>query len=511
MRRLFQANRRMSPPPSHAARDLAAVDLGSNSFHMIVARAGDHRFRVLDRMRGAVRLAAGLDADQCITESAIVRALECLERFGERMRDLPASSVRIVGTNTLRKARNAATFIARAEAALGHTIDVISGYEEARLIYLGVAHGLEDDAQQRLVIDIGGGSTECILGRRFEPMLMESLHMGCVSHSAAHFANGVIDSKRLAAAELTARQELEAIEIGYRRLGWESAIGASGTILAIRAIVVAQGWSEEGITPQSLTALKEHMLKAGHIDRLELDGLSDERRPVLPGGVAILSAVFEAFGIARMRVSESALREGLLYDLLGRIQHEDVRERTVAELQRRYHIDIEHSARVSATALMLLGQVTASWAVDDSDYRQLLRWAAAVHEIGLAVSHSQYQKHGEYLLSSLDMPGFAKGEQRRLATLVRGHRRKLPRSDIERLPASSVRSMLRVCVLLRLACLLHRRRSEETLPPIELTVSANILRLSFRTGWLAAHPLTRADLQSEADYLRAVELKLKFK
>ncbi|MGE0486758.1 MAG: exopolyphosphatase [Gammaproteobacteria bacterium] len=501
----------MSTPYTDGNPTLAAVDLGSNSFHMIVARAQEHGFRVVDRMRQTVRLAAGLDEDNNISDKAMARALACLEQFGERVRDLPRGAVRVVGTNTLRKARNAWDFITRAESALGHPIDVISGHEEARLIYLGVSHGLEDDAEQRLVMDIGGGSTEFILGRHFDPLYMESLHMGCVSHSAAFFSDGRIEAKALRAAEIAARQELEAIEITYRRLGWQSAIGASGTILAVREIVMRQGWSEEGITPQSLERLKQVLVGAGHVDALVLDGLSEDRRPVLPGGVAILAATFEALGIERMRVSQSALREGLLYDLLGRLHQEDVREQTVAELVRRYQIDSVHSERVAATASALYEQAAPAWGINGEDPRRILRWAAVLHEIGLSVSHSQYQKHSEYLLSNLEMPGFARGDQRRLAALVRGHRRKFPLAELGRFPPEQVTLVRRLCVLLRIACVLHRRRSEEPVPPFTLKVDGDALKLGFPPGWLGGHPLTRADLDSEAGYLKPAGIKFKIK
>lgn len=501
----------MSEQQPDAPRTLAAVDLGSNSFHMIVAQATEQGFRMLDRMRATVRLAAGLDADNNINEKAMVRAMECLAQFGERVRDLPPGSVRVVGTNTLRKARNAWNFITRAEAALGHPIDIISGHEEARLIYLGVSHGLEDEAELRLVMDIGGGSTEFILGRHFEALQMESLHMGCVSHSKRWFSGGRIDAKAMRAAEIAARQELEAIELAYRESGWQSAIGASGTILAVREIVLAEGWSREGITPQSLAKLKQAMIDAGHVDKLELSGLSEERRPVLPGGVAILSAAFEALGIERMRVSQSALREGLLYDQLGRIHREDVRERTVNGLVARYQVDFAQSERVRATALTLLEQVAQSWELGGEEYKRLLRWASSLHEIGLSVSHSQYQKHGEYLLNNLDMPGFARGEQARLAALVRGHRRKLPLTVFSRLTAEHEKATLRLCILLRLACVLHRRRSAEAVPTLRLTSDNNTLRLGFPPLWLDAHPLTRADLESEAAYLKSGGFKLKIK
>lgn len=489
---------------------IAAVDLGSNSFHMIVARVEQDSFRVVDRMRGMVRLAAGLEADNLLSDKAIARALTCLEQFGERVRSLPQGAVRVVGTNTLRKARNAGAFIARAELALGHGIDVISGYEEARLIYLGVSHGLEDEADIRLVVDIGGGSTECILGRRFDPLYMESLHMGCVGYSAQYFPDGVINPATMRAAEIAARLELEPLETSFRRVGWQSEIGASGTIIAIRDVISALGFSQEGITPPALARLKQVMFDAGRVERLNLPGLSDERRPVFPGGVAILAATFDALGLQRMRVSQSALREGLLYDLLGRIHQEDVRERTVVDLVARYQIDREQGERVDATAQMLLNQCPPEWNLAGEDQRRLLRWAAQLHEIGLAISHSQYQKHGDYLLSNLEMPGFARGEQRRLATLVRNHRRKVALPEINQLPPDQVPLVLRLCCVLRLAFVLHRRRTDES-PPVDLSVESDTMRLRFPADWLNAHPLTRADLETEALYLKPTGFKLKFK
>jgi len=477
---------------------------------MIVARtAGDH-FHVVDRLREMVRLAAGIDEDGELNEEATERSLACLRRFGERVAGLPRGAVRIVGTNTLRRAHNAEAFITEAEDALGHDVDVISGREEARIIYLGVSHGLDDDAEQRLVMDIGGGSTELILGRRFEPLHMESLEMGCVSQSVRFFSDGRITAKRMRAAEIAAQQELETIQDHYRSLGWQSVIGASGSILSIREVVTEQGWSDEGISAESLAKLRRAMIDAGHVDKLALRGLSDERRPVFPGGVAILCATFEALGIDHLRGSESALREGLLYDLLGRIHQEDVRERTVADLARRYHVDVDQGARVADAAESIREQIGKAWGLDTDDVRLLLRWAAQLHEIGLSISYSSHHKHGGYLLTNLDMPGFARGEQRRLATLVRGHRRKLPRSEFAKFSDELARILLRTCVVLRIAVTWHRRRRSEALPPISVTARGSTLKLRYPDEWLDAHPLLCADLEQEAVYLKAAGFKLQF-
>ena len=490
---------------------IAAVDLGSNSFHMIVADASNGQIKVIDRMREMVRLAAGLDENNELREDAATRAIECLMRFGERLQDLESGSVRVVGTNTLRKARNSSVFIAQAEAALGHPIDIISGSEEARLIYLGVSHGLEDDSDTRLVIDIGGGSSEFIVGRHFDPLVTESLHMGCVSMSNRFFADGGITRKAMHLAELAARQELEPIEERYRETGWQSAIGASGTNLAIRDVVIAHGWSEDGISKKSLDTLIEQMVEIGKVEDLDFQGLSNERRTVFAGGVAILRAAFEALGIQRMRVSDLALREGLLYDLLGRIQHEDVREQTIEGLIERYDVDRAQGERVSVTAREFWQQIAKPWQIDSDDALRLLRWAAKIHEIGSAISHSQYQKHGAYLVSHMDMPGFARGEQRQLAALVRCHRRKLPSSEFKQFVGEIPATLKKISVLLRLSIVLHRRRSVAELPPIVASAEDKTIRLKFPSQWLDEHPLTRADLEQEASFLKAAGFRLKFK
>jgi exopolyphosphatase/guanosine-5'-triphosphate,3'-diphosphate pyrophosphatase len=490
---------------------IAAVDLGSNSFHLIVAEPLDGHFKVIDRLREVVRLASGMDGDNRLTEVAMDRALACLQRFGERVRHLPAGAVRAVGTNALRRARNSVGFLRRAEAALGHPIDVVSGFEEARLIYLGVSHGLADDSGLRLVMDIGGGSTELIIGERFDPLAMESLYMGCVSMTERYFGDGRIDAKRLRAAEIVARQEFEPIEETFRRQGWHSAIGASGTLLAISEAVASAGWSRDGITLDSMRRLQAAATDLGHVDALSALDIREDRRPVFPGGLAIALGAFEELGIERMRVSDSALREGVLYDLMGRIEHEDVRERTVQSLLQRFGVDRQHASRVAATARSLLTAAAPAWELGDENHAQLLEWAARLHEIGTSVSHSQYHKHGAYLLQYLDMPGFSRGDQRRLALLVRGHRRKVPVAEFGTNADLDPGQITRLCLLLRLAVLLHRARRAAPLPPLEFSAVDTTLRLRLAPNWLDEHPLVAADLEQEAAYLKSAGYRLKLK
>jgi exopolyphosphatase/guanosine-5'-triphosphate,3'-diphosphate pyrophosphatase len=492
---------RRKPPDT-----VAAVDLGSNSFHMLVARIDSGQIHVQDRLRESVRLGAGLDERNRIVSDAADRALDCLNRFGQRVRQLPPGSVRAVGTNTLRKARNSEWFLDRAREALGHPIEVIGGREEARLIYLGVAHSLSDDRGRRLVVDIGGGSTELIIGERFEPLSMESLHMGCVSMSQAHFPEGIVTEEAWRRAYVLARLEMRPIARQYRDLGWDLAIGASGTLLAIDRVIRGAGWAE-GITLEGLHRLRDVLIQTGKVSKLSLDGLSKERAPVFPGGVAVLLGIFESLGLERMSVADGALREGLIYDLLGRIRHEDVRARTIDNLMRRFQIDVEHARTVEATAGELLEQTADEWGLDEDD-ADLLSWAARLHEMGLFVAHNQYHKHGAYVLEHADLPGFSRQEQHALSLLVRAHRRKFPVKLFEELHEEGV-GLGRLAVLLRLAILLHRNRERARIPVVAAPTSSG-LRLEFPDGWLSQHPLTVVDLDYEKQALKAARLKLKF-
>jgi exopolyphosphatase / guanosine-5'-triphosphate,3'-diphosphate pyrophosphatase len=494
-------------PSAAQSSPYAALDLGSNSFHLLVAQVAGGRIQVLDKIKEMVRLAEGLDDDDNLVEPVIQRAIACLERLGQRLRDIPHDNVRVVATNTLRRASNAADFIRRAEVALGRTVEVISGREEARLIYLGVSHALEDHRERRLVVDIGGGSTEIILGRRFEPKLMESLHMGCVGLSRQHFGDGRLRSGHFRDAVNQARQELEPVRRAYVEAGWDTAVGASGTVLAAQEILDQMGRNPGGITLEGLEHIRHAMLRAKDITRLAIPGLPAERAPVFPGGLAILFALFEALDIERMQATSGALREGVIQDLLGRLHHRDVREATVRDLMARYHVDIEHAGRVRDAALSLLTQAAGPWQLTDPDDAVLLGWAADLHEIGMDISHSQYQKHGGYLLRYMDMPGFSSWDQRQLAALVRAHRRKFPANDPSFAGSERMR-LIRLTVLLRLAVLLHRDRGHRPLPYIGLEADEEHLLVSLPTAWIRRHPLTRLDLDQEAGLLAAIPLRL---
>jgi exopolyphosphatase/guanosine-5'-triphosphate,3'-diphosphate pyrophosphatase len=312
-------------------------------------------------------------------------------------------------------------------------------------------------------------------------------------------------------AELACEVELQPVGGQFREGGWQRAVGSSGTIKAIREVVIQEGWSEAGITLESLERLTRALVDAGSIDRLELKGLTDERKPVFPGGVAVLLAVFRSIGIRQMQVSDEALREGLIYDMLGRSRHEDVRERTIKHLSNRYNIDEAQAQRVDRTAQALLNQSLKSWNLADPEFAWMLSWAAQIHEIGLAVSHSGFHKHGAYLIENSDLSGFSRQEQRLLAALVRGHRRKFPSAAFEALASDQVVAAKQLCILLRLAVLLHRARSATLKPSCLLEALDNRLNLEFPAGWLENHPLTQAELEQEAENLRQAEFELSFR
>lgn len=489
---------------------VAAVDLGSNSFHMIVARIGNGHMQVTDRLKEMVRLGEGLGEDKRLDPQVAERALACLERFGQRLRGFPPGSVRAVGTNTLRQLAPDSDFLPRAEAALGHPIEVIAGREEARLIYLGVAHDLAAGTERRLVVDIGGGSTEIIIGLGFSPRLRESLYMGCVDMSRRHFADGRITARAMEKAELTGALEVRPVRELFRRTGWQTAVGSSGTIKSIAAVVAAEGWCEDGISATALLRLREVLVETGRISAITLKGLAEERKPVFAGGVAVLRSVFETLGIQHLQVSEYALREGLIYEMMGRSQHVDVRERTVETLGRHFQIDQDHAQRVRATALALLRRLAAPWSLQDPNHGLMLAWAARLHEIGVMVAHSQHQKHGAYLLRNADLAGFTRPEQTLLAVLVLGHRRKFPVQELAVLPQGTGETARRLCIILRLAVLLHRGRSSESKPDPTLTTEGDNLVLSFPDDWLADHPLTRLELEEEAERLASAGIRLGF-
>ena len=476
---------------------LAAIDMGSNSFHLAIARVDHGEVKKVASMSEKVQLAAGLDENKNLTEAAQQRGLACLARFVGRLSSVQSNRLRIVATNALRQAKNGHEFIQKAAEILPKPIEIIAGREEARLIYLGVSHTMANSGR-RLVIDIGGGSTELIIGEEFEPIHTESVQMGCVAFTKAYFADGEISAKAFDKALTAARKEMSGLVNTYKSAGWDTVVGSSGTIKACRQIAVNMGWSDdqENLTREGLDKLKDKLLKYKHVAEIEFDGLKEDRRAVLPAGVAILYAVFELLNIDKLVYSDGALREGVMYDLLGRFQHEDVRDRSVHALMGRYGADPKQAERVVETAQKLFDSVAESLKMnsDDSD---LLRRAAYLHEIGLAISHSGYHRHGAYLLQHSDIPGFSQIDQNYLSHLVAHHRRKLrseAKTDVQKVGGIK---LVHLSLLLRLAILLNHSRSDEMLPAIELTIENEQQWQLSVSGDSKQWPLLVADLHDE--------------
>ncbi|MCC2680511.1 MAG: Ppx/GppA phosphatase [Nitrosospira multiformis] len=478
---------------------LAAVDLGSNSFRLQVARVEGRQLYPLDNLREMVRLAAGLTPDKRLDEDSQARALACLKRFSERLRGFPPHAVRAVATNTLRVAKNAAVFLKKAEAAMGFPIEVISGHEEARLIYLGVAHGLPASPDARLVMDIGGGSTEFIIGRRLKPVKLESLYMGCVSYSLRFFPGGRISRDAMNRAELSARSDIQAIAKEFSSEHWQLAYGSSGTARALGDIIrlnqLGNGSSNGEITREGLENFRNHLLKVDDIKKLDLAGIRADRAPVIAGGFAIMSAAFSELGISQMAQGMGALRQGVLYDLLGRFHKHDMREVTVRQFMRRYHVDGAQARRVESTALLLGEQLLMAFLDDGEEHLQVLSWAARLHEVGISVAHSGYHKHSAYILGNADMPGFSQREQERLSMLALAHR-----GDIGKARGNMIEQPdFALLFALRLAALFHRSRCEMTLPRLEVSLRGKEFSLCLERKWLERNLLTHNALLAEIE------------
>ena len=478
---------------------------------MIIAEAQPTGLLVLDRLREMVQLGAGLRPGGSLDPAAAERALACLRRFGERLANLHTRSVRAVGTNALRKAADARGFLARAERELGHPIHVISGTEEARLIYAGVAYSLPPASGPRLVIDIGGGSTEFIIGRDGEPDELASIAVGCVSLTDKHLAGGALGAKRIAAARTEALRKLEPIVGGLKARGWTEAVGASGSIRSAATVAERMGLAGKEITPEAIAGVTARLAATPALSALELPGLSSERRSIFPAGLILLGAIFELLGIRRMQVANGALREGLLLDLVGRLTDHDVRDASVTHLAARFQLDRSQGERVATTARRLFAEVSPHWIEASSEHVKLLEWAARLHETGLAIAHPAYHRHGAYVLEHAELAGFSSEEQRRLALIVRAHRKALPAEEFRALPAGWRRATRRLAILLRIAVVLNRARAGDGEPPLRIRAKGRRLELEFPPAWLDQHPLSAADLSREQELLARAGYALAFR
>jgi exopolyphosphatase/guanosine-5'-triphosphate,3'-diphosphate pyrophosphatase len=494
---------------SERSETYAAVDLGSNSFHLLVARREHGELRVLDRIKEMVRIGGGLDKHGNLDPETSARALECLARFGQRLRGIPASSIRAVGTQTFRRLRKANAFLMVAETALGCPVEIIGGREEARLIYLGVSQGVSGHEDRRLVIDIGGGSTELVIGEGLRPLELESLQFGCVSFTQWYFGNGKLSRKRWARALRGALAEMQELQVRYRKTGWETAIGSSGTIRAVASICHAQGWCERNITRPALERLQDALLEFDRIEAIDLPGLSERRKAVIAGGAVILSACFQALDVDELVISPYALREGVLHDLLGRLENRDPRDKTVQAFRLRYGIDPTQAERVRSTAFAAFDQLAPALELG-AGHRRMLGWAADLHETGLSISHSQYQQHSGYLVEQSDMAGFSRQEQLFLAALVRHHRRAIPRDYAASLPPRLYEPLRNLLFMLRFSWILCRTRDAEAVPAFKLEFEDSRIGAKLEPAWVGTHPLTLNDLEQEKVQLKKLRLKLAF-
>lgn len=479
---------RSAPDTSHHDPIYAAIDIGTNSFHLIVARLEHGEIRPLHVLAEKVQLGKGLKNHQ-LAEDAVTRGLACLERFQQLLASVKPDKIRAVGTNALRQAHNREVFTEPAEAILGVPVDVIYGREEARLVYLGVAHTLADDEHSRLVVDIGGGSTEFIVGHQFEPKRLESLQLGCVSYSERFFPGGRIDKKRFRTAYDQACIEVSHIRRHFKHAHWVEAVGSSGTLQAIELLISAAGWRSEGIDHKSLKKLKKALLKFESVDEIDLEGLNERRRGVITAGVAITLAIFDVLQVEVMRTSSGALREGVIYDLIGRRSHEDVRERTVQAMLQRYSAEMANSDSVGVYAKQLGIETANAWGLNEDDI-DLLSWSGRLHEIGIAISQKHYNRHSAYLIENSDMPGFSQGDQLFISRLLRGHRGKLPNYLFDDIPTSKQQKFARMLVLLRLAVTLKHAEVPPISPEFYAKAEGDNLEINFNDEWRESHPLT---------------------
>lgn len=482
-------------------QEFAAIDLGSNSFHMVIARVVNGALQVLSRLKQRVFLAEGLDSDNVLNEEAITRGLACLALFAERLRGLPADNVTIVGTHAMRQAVNVEVFLKRAAKVIPYPIEIIAGQEEARLIFMGVAH-TQPEKGRKLVVDIGGGSTELVIGEDFEPLLAESRRMGCVSFAQMFFPGREISKKSFRSARLAAAQKLESLAWQYRIQGWQHALGTSGTIKATHEVLVAMGKKDGLITLERLEMLAEQVLPYKNFSSLSLPGLSEERQPVFVAGLAILCGVFDALAIGELRLSGGALREGVLYEMEGRFRHQDIRSRTAKSLADHYNIDREQAKRVLETSELLYSQ----WMVQNTKLVQpqleaLLKWAAMLHEVGLSINQNGMQRHSAYILQNSNLPGFNQEQQLLLAVLVRLHRKAIKLEELPRLNLFKKKHYLPLIQLLRLSILLNNQRQSTSTPEtLHLSTHDNHWTLCFPCGYLAQNNLVQLDLEREQAY-----------
>lgn len=491
----------------HASPLYVAIDLGSNSFHMLVAREVAGSIQTVDKIKRKVRLASGLDKNNHLSKEAMHRGWNCLSLFAERLQDIEPEHIRVVGTATLRTAVNINAFLTKAEDILGHKIEVISGEQEAHTIYQGVAH-TSGGGKNRLVVDIGGASTEIIIGESFEAKVLKSFKVGCVTWLNQYFQEGILNEDNFTNAIKAAKDAFKPYMSEYNGLQWDVCVGASGTVQALQEIMLAQGM-DEVITLAKLQRMQRQALHYTHITELDIEGLTMERALVFPSGLAILIAIFELFEINAMRLAGGALREGILYAMIPEMQHTDIQARTLKSMQHRFYLDTDYGSMLSNVCRSLLEQCPNNWLKEDSA-TTLLNAAAILHELGKNISYKEDGKHAAYIITHLDLPGFTSAQRTLLAELIAQYRDQL--SGISKQYALSHLSASRILQILRIAIILCHRRDPNNLPQVTLHASQeHTIEIEFPKDWLAHNPLMEANLQEEADRQMDIGWSFSFK
>ncbi len=496
-----------SPEQSPTTNYFAALDIGSNSFHYVLARqVGDH-LQILHGEKYQVQLAKGLNSDNLLSAEALNRGLSTLEHLATTTTDIAAGNFRAVATFTLRQAKNSAAFLKAARQVFPFDIEVISGHEEARLIYQGVAHYLQNDIQH-LVIDIGGGSTECVIGKQDKIKALDSLNMGCVSYQKLFFPNHVISKKAFKQAILNATHEVDAIAKRFKKQSWQHVVGTSGTIKAISKIVNYDNEIQRPFTLTDLLALKQQLLTFSHSDDIQIDGLKEGRKAVICSGVAILIALMDRLEICEIEYCQYALREGVLFEQLENLKHNNVRQRTIANLIERFNIDSLHASHVSGIATRMFSQLSQAWQLVDAIYQELLQSAIQLHEIGLDINASGYHQHGQYILEQADLAGFNQEQQKALAWLVGNQRKKLtlPEADIWYLLCKD--KLLKLLIIVRLSVLLSQQRHHDDQFLSQVIANKNKLTLRLNKQWLLERPIIDTELFYEQAILKKCGYRL---
>ncbi|WP_339722765.1 exopolyphosphatase [uncultured Paraglaciecola sp.] len=491
---------------------VAALDIGSNSFHLVVARIVAGSVQILHRVKQKVRLGDGLGTDGLLSEEAMQRGLDTLKVIAESLQDFEPESVRVVATHALRKASNAKAFLKAAKKVFPFPIEIISGAEEARLIYQGVAHTNHQQGQ-RLVVDIGGGSTEFIIGEGFETKALRSLQMGCVSYTNRFFKTGELKQKAFYKAITSAQQELEMIDKKYKQIGWKTCIGTSGTIKIIIELAAQLDSTnrENHVCLTDLLTLMELCCVAGNSKDLQIQGITDDRRPVFAAGLAILIAAFKSLDIQEMEFSQDALREGVLYEMEEHLTHPDIRQRSAESLATRYDVDVEQAKRVLTTTMSLHQQCKKAWKIDDKELKNMLAWAALLHEVGLQINTRGIQRHSGYILQNIELPGFGQEQQNLLATLARFYRKKIKVAEIPEFTLLAQDQVYKLIALLRLGVLLNIKRQDDILPEFSVQAEGDKIHIQFPDAWLEQKPVFGADIESESEYIKELGLQLSYK